>query len=129
MSQNLFPNYMQLREESRIPVSAWNVIRVGSFIFTLGLIVLLIVRPHIGLPILWRLLIPTLPLIFLVAPGLWRNVCPLATANQTPRLFNFTRALTTPAWFAEYSYVIGFALFFVLASSRKILFNNSGLAS
>ena len=34
---------------------------------------------------MWKVIIPTLPLLFLVAPGLWRNLCPLAASNQTPR--------------------------------------------
>lgn len=125
----VFPNYMQLRERSRVPLRVWQVIRVGSVLAALALVVLLFGRPLLGLKLFWGVLVPVLPAMFLVAPGIWRNICPLAAANQTPRLFNFTRALTLPAWMQEYSYVIGFAAFFVLASSRKWLFNQSGPAT
>ena len=125
----VFPNYMQLRERSRVPLKVWHVTRVGSVIAALGLVVTLLIQPAIGLRLFWGVLVPVLPLLFLLAPGLWRNICPLAAANQTPRLFKFTRALTLPTWMQEYSYVIGFSLFFLLASSRKWLFNQSGLAT
>ena len=29
--------------------------------------------------LLWQGVVPLLPLVFLVHPGIWRNVCPLAT--------------------------------------------------
>jgi NADPH-dependent 2,4-dienoyl-CoA reductase/sulfur reductase-like enzyme/ferredoxin len=125
----LFPNYMQLRTRSRLPAKLWPWIRIGSVVFTVALVVVLIVVPQTGLFIFWRLLIPLLPVLFLVAPGLWRNICPLAASNQTPRVFAFTRGLTPPAWLKEYGYVIGFGAFFLAAASRKWLFNSDGLAT
>ena len=41
--------------------------------------------PDTGLDVMWKGVIPALPLLFMVAPGVWRNICPLATSNQTPR--------------------------------------------
>ncbi len=32
--------------------------------------------------LLWRGIVPLLPLVFLVHPGIWRNVCPLATLGS-----------------------------------------------
>ncbi len=125
----VFPNYLQLRERSRVSPKVWQVTRTGSVVVALALVVTLWVEPALGLKLFWGVLVPVLPVLFLVAPGLWRNICPLAAANQTPRLFKFTRALTLPAWMQEYSYVIGISLFFVLASSRKWLFNQSGPAT
>ena len=40
---------------------------------------------------MWKVVIPLLPLLFLVAPGLWRNICPLAASNQTPRALGITQ--------------------------------------
>ena len=79
-------------------------------------------------PAFWGLIVPALPLLFFLAPGLWRNVCPMATLNQTPRRFGFTRALTMPKWFREYGYVIGIGLFLAIVASRKVLFDGSGAA-
>ena len=125
----IFPNYLQLRSRSRIPPQVWVWLRVGSVLAILAMVILLLVKPDMGLFVFWRVTVPVLPLIFFVAPGFWRNVCPLAAVNQTPRVFKFARGMTVPAWFKEYGYVIGFVAFFVLASSRKWLFNTSGTAT
>ena len=124
-----FPNYIQLRARSRLSLGFWAWARAIVVIATLGLVLVLFIAPQSGLLWFWRLSVPLWPLVFLVAPGLWRNLCPLATANQTPRLLRFTLARTPPAWFQEYGYAIGFVAFFILASSRKWLFNTSGPAT
>ena len=125
-SNQIFPNYMQMAR--RVPVSIWNTIRLVGVGLTFGIILTLFIRPELGLFVVWRVIIPLVPLLFFVAPGLWRNICPLAAMNQTPRLFQFTRALTSPKWFQEYGYVIGISLFFVLVSMRKVIFNYNGMA-
>lgn len=125
----LFPNYLQLRTRSRVPLRLWSWIRTLMVLGIIGIAGLSFFLPATGLFILWRIVIPVLPLVFLLAPGVWRNVCPLAASNQTPRVLSFSRALTPPAWFKEYGYVIGFVAFFIVASSRKWLFNYSGPAT
>ncbi len=125
----VFPNYIQLRSQSRIPVSVWHAIRIGSVISVFALIATLFIWPDVGLKIFWGMIIPILPALFLIAPGIWRNVCPVAAINQTPRLFSFSKEFKLPPVLVEYSYVIGFSLFFSIASSRKWLFNESGVAT
>src|SRR4051812_5567845 len=125
--QPLFPNYMQM--QPRIPLAVWQALRVLTVSGALGLCIVLFFYPQFGLLLWWGLLVPSLPLIWFVAPGLWRNVCPLAASNQVPRLFGFSRGLTLPGWLKEYYYVIGIVLFFALASARKLIFNQSGPAT
>jgi nitrite reductase (NADH) large subunit len=122
-----FPNYTQMR--SRVPVRAWQAIRVVSVAAALALAVLLVVRPAIGLFILWGLVVPVLPLVWFLAPGLWRNVCPLAAVNQTPRLFGLSRGREPPAWLRDHGYVVAVLAFLVLVPTRHVLFNASGTAS
>ena len=124
-----FPNYLQLRDQSRIPEWLWGISRLVSVSAAFVLAGILIFWPDIGLLILWNLVIPVLPFVFLMVPGLWRNICPLAAYNQTPRFFNFSWSLTPPKWWKEYGYALGMVSFFVLASSRKWLFYKNGLAS
>ena len=125
-SRVVFPNYMQMRQW--IPVSVWHGIRVLSVGATLGLCIILFLRPELGLTLFWRAVIPFLPLLFFLAPGVWRNLCPLAAMNQAPRLYEFTHARTLPAWMQKYGYVIAISLFLILASSRRVLFNHNGPA-
>src|SRR6266581_5742694 len=126
MAPSPFPTYMQMRE--RVPPAVWSGARVAALAVAVAVVVTLFVDPRVGLLIFWGLIVPALPLLFFLAPGLWRNVCPMATLNQTPRRFGFTRALTMPKWFREYGYVIGIGLFPAIVASRKVLFDESGPA-
>ncbi len=121
-----FPNYMQMRRE--LPIAFWHVLRVTSVILAISVGILLFIRPDIGLNIFWGIFIPVLPLVFFAAPGLWRNICPMAALNQTPRLFGISRNLVLPPRLKEYAYVIGIGMFIVLVLSRKILLNKTGWA-
>ncbi|MBS0308650.1 MAG: FAD-dependent oxidoreductase [Proteobacteria bacterium] len=127
MAEIRFPNYLQI--PPLLPLRAWHVLRVLSVLTALTMALLLIVRPHWALPLFWMLIVPLLPALFLIAPGLWRNICPMAALNQTPRLFGFTRGLAHTPRIREYSFVFGIALFFLFVSSRKWLFDHSGVAS
>jgi len=121
-----FPNYTQVR--SRVPLAIWQGCRIASVVIALSLAGICFIRPSVGLFIFWQLIVPVLPLVFVVAPGLWRNICPMAALNQTPRLFSFTKGLSLPAWLQEYGYVLGAALFIAAVSARKIVFNDNGMA-
>ena len=120
----LFPNYLQI--PTLLPIAAWKFLRVLSVLAALGMAALLYLAPSTGLPLFWQVTVPVLPAVFLVAPGLWRNICPMAALNQTPRLLGFTRGREHTPAMREYSYVMGIALFFILVSSRKWLFDRSG---
>ena len=126
-STNPFPNYTQMRQT--LPIKVWHVLRVVSVLCALALIVTLFVSPKLGLSLWWGYTVPVLPLMFFAAPGLWRNICPMAALNQTPRLLRFSRGLTLPERFKEYAYVLGMAAFFVLVATRRVLFNQNGFAT
>lgn len=122
-----FPNYLQI--PPLLSQRVWHVLRALSVLSALTMAVLLVIRPQWALPLFWMVIVPVLPAVFMVVPGLWRNLCPLAAMNQMPRLFGFSRGLAHTPRIREYSYVVGITLFFVLVSSRKWLFDQSGVAS
>jgi nitrite reductase (NADH) large subunit len=126
-SRSPFPNYMLLRR--RVPLWVWHAGRVLSVAAAIVECVLLVLDKTLGLNLWWRVAVPLLPAVWLSAPGLWRNLCPLAASNQTPRLFRFTRGLELPDWYREYAPVVGMVLFIVLVASREPLFNGSGVAT
>src|SRR6185369_7585452 len=102
----LFQNFTQL--PTRVPTAVWHAGRVLSVSAMLGLAVALIAAPEVGLLLTWGVAVPLLPAVWMLAPGLWRNLCPLSAANQTPRIFGFTRGKTLPPALARWAYVIGF---------------------
>jgi NADPH-dependent 2,4-dienoyl-CoA reductase/sulfur reductase-like enzyme/ferredoxin len=110
-------------------LGAWRALRIASLLTTLGVAALLLAAPDTGLKIFWGVAIPLLPLLFFVAPGLWRNICPLAAANQMPRTLGFTRGLTAPDWLKQYGYVVAIAAVTIFISLRTVVFEDSGLAT
>jgi nitrite reductase (NADH) large subunit len=122
-----FPNFTQIRDP--VPQAVWRGVRVASVLATLGVCALLVAEPDTGLDLWWELLVPLLPLVWFVAPGLWRNVCPLAATNQVPRVLGFTRGRTAPAWFRTYAPLVGIAVFFTAVFARPSVFEDSGAAT
>ncbi|HEX5621573.1 MAG TPA: FAD-dependent oxidoreductase [Solirubrobacteraceae bacterium] len=122
-----FPNYTQI--PTRVSVGTWQAIRVVTLLGAIALALALVVVPDTGLFVLWRLIIPVLPLLWLVVPGLWRNICPLSASNQTPRVLGLSKGRTAPAWLKEYGFVIAAAMFIAFVSLRKVGLDDSGPAS
>src|SRR5271165_815815 len=84
---NPFPNYLET--PSRLPKWFWHGVRVAAFAATIALVYVIAVYPSTGFMLFWRLAIPLLPMSFAFAPGIWRQVCPMAFVNQLPRTFGF----------------------------------------
>ena len=125
--RELFPAYTDL--PSRVPLPVWQAIRIGSVVAYFAVVTTLFVRPAAGLFLFFGIVVPLLPALFLVAPGLWRNICPLAAANQTPRVLGFGRALNPPGWLRNRGFLIAMALFFGIAGSRLAGLDHSGAAT
>ena len=125
-TRELFPAYTDL--PAKVPRQVWRVIRVGSVLAYLAVIVTLFVRPAGGLFIFFRIIVPLWPVLFFVAPGVWRNICPLAAANQTPRVAGFSRAGTAPGWLARNGFLIATTLFLGIAGARIAGLDRNGPA-
>jgi nitrite reductase (NADH) large subunit len=119
-----FPNYTQIG--SLLSVRAWWAVRATGLLATLAVVVLAVVVPPTGLRIIWGIGIPLLPILFFVAPGLWRNICPLAASNQIPRALGFTRAMEPPAWLKRHGYLVSISLFVTFITLRKVGLQTNG---
>lgn len=122
-----FPNYLQTRKF--LPPIVWHLGRLLSVIILIGFCFLCFWRPVLALDLLWGLLVPVLPLVFFAAPGLWRNLCPLAAMNQVPRLFGFAAAWEVSSDVRRYANIIGMSLLFAIVPARKWFLDNSAEAS
>jgi NADPH-dependent 2,4-dienoyl-CoA reductase/sulfur reductase-like enzyme/ferredoxin len=83
-------------------------------------------NPPLGVRIFWGAFVPSLPLIFLIAPGTWRNVCPMAALNQVPRTLGFTRGLTVPQRVQQFTPLISAGLFLLIVPLRKVVLEQHG---
>ena len=70
---------------------------------------------------LWGVCVPSLPLVWLATPGLWRNLCPLATINQIPRALSFSLQWKLPHFLMRSVFAFSGLVFMLLVSLRPIL--------
>ncbi|WP_196140885.1 FAD-dependent oxidoreductase [Aliikangiella sp. G2MR2-5] len=119
----VFANFMQVTPT--IPRWVWQILRLFSILTFAFLIWSLFNYSAITLTIFWGLAVPSLPLVFWLMPGLWRNLCPLAATNQLPRLFKLTFAKEIPPKIKRYANVVGLLLLFIAVPLRKIALNEN----
>lgn len=78
-------------ERSERSLAAWHAVRGAVWVLGAGIVALLLCAPPIGLTALWNVLIPVAPALLVFAPGVWRNVCPLATTALAARRWGWSR--------------------------------------
>ncbi|WP_018333235.1 FAD-dependent oxidoreductase [Actinomycetospora chiangmaiensis] len=125
--ETVFPVSTEMR--TRVPIGVWHAVRIGSVLLYVALCVALFVAPSTGLFWFFGVIVPLLPILFFTAPGLWRNICPLAASNQAPRVLGFTRGGTVPEWLRRRGYLVAITLFFGITGARLAIFNVNGAAT
>jgi nitrite reductase (NADH) large subunit len=123
-SSRAFANYTSVN--TFIPQPVWIVLRIATLLATFALVILLIARPPTGLRLFWGLAVPALPTLFVIAPGLWRQVCPMAFVNQLPRLFDLSLARPLPERIRSFTYPIAVACFLIAVALRVPFLNGNG---
>lgn len=119
-----FANYT--KRVSRVPKLVWQVLRVLTLLATLGFAALLALNPVAGLKLWWGLIIPVVPALLVVAPGLWRQLCPMAFLNQIPRMTGSSRNRVLPDKLRNSAFLIAVALFIGGVAARSPLLNHDG---
>lgn len=104
----------------------YSAAQTTGLLLTGALLAGLVARPGFTLHLLWDMVIPLLPAVFLVNPMIWRNVCPLATLNATAgQRMGMRHLIGRPL---RVSWAIGIVLLFIMVPARRFLFNQSGVA-
>lgn len=106
--------------------------RTAQFlVWLIGIVILycLLFYPTVGILLFWNILIPVAPALLVLAPGLWRNVCPLATTNLLPRHFNLSKRKKMTAKQLGKLNLIGVLALYLIVPLRHALFNNNGTAT
>ena len=86
----------------------------------------LLFSPTFTLNAFWNVVLPCLPLSFLVASSLWRSVCPLSYLNMISSGKQGERVLR--AKYIPRANAISVSLLFLLVPTRRFLFNENGIA-
>jgi len=121
----LFQNYTKI--DAKVPPLVWGILRVATLIVTLGLASVLLLAPTLGLTLFWGLAIPVVPALLVLAPGLWRQVCPMALLNQLPRMGGFSRERDLPERLRALAFSIAVGAFFVAVALRAPFLNRDGV--
>ncbi len=93
----------------------------GMFIW-----VALIVKPNLGLNLLWNVLIPVAPALLVVAPGIWRNVCPLGSMSLVPHHLGLSRDKRMSSAWRGRLFLGAFCLLVLVVPLRKVLLDTNG---
>ncbi len=104
---------------------------VQTIVWLVGIVILfnLIFYPAVGIHLFWNILIPVAPLLLVVAVGVWRNVCPLASIALFPRHMGFSkRGNITISQSGKLNFIGVIALLLIIPL-RHAIFDTNGLAT
>ena len=107
----------------------WRTLQVAVWLVGFAIFSSLLFFPAVGIMLFWNILIPVAPLLIVVAVGVWRNVCPLATINLLPRHLGISkRKIMTPELQAKLGLISVLALY-IIVPLRHAIFNTNGQAT
>jgi hypothetical protein len=89
----------------------------------------LLLKPTLGLYLLWDVLIPVAPLLLVVAPGLWRNVCPLGTFSVMPHWLKLSKKKSIGREWQSRLLAVSVLLLLVIVPARHILLDVYGVVT
>jgi hypothetical protein len=104
----------------------WRALQ-GVF-FVVGLVILgtLFLRPALGLHLLWNVLIPVAPALLVLAPGVWRNVCPMGTASLLPYHLKLSARRPIPRGAQRAMFATAVLLLLVIVPLRHVVLDTNG---
>ena len=117
----------QYTHDPSLPL-AWRAAQAFSVLVAVAVVVLLLVRPEVGLFVTWSVLIPVVPVLLLVAPQVWRNLCPIAVINQIPMTRGIGAGRRLSVRTQRLAHAIAAGLFYVIVPLRLTFFNEVGWA-
>lgn len=110
-------------------ILAWRIVQTIFWLVGVFILFNLIFYPTIGIHLFWNGLIPVAPALFVVAVGVWRNICPMASFALFPRHMDFSkRKKLTIVQTGKLNLIAVMALF-IIVPLRHAIFNMNGLAT
>ncbi|RLD26841.1 MAG: ferredoxin [Bacteroidetes bacterium] len=107
----------------------WRIAQILVGIIGLGIFFALIFFPEIGIHAFWNVLIPVAPALFVVAVGLWRNVCPLASTSLISRHLGLARNKKLKPKQQARLQLISVILLLLIVPLRHTIFDTNGPAT
>jgi len=110
-------------------IMIWRIVQ--TLFWVVGVLILfnLIFFPTTGIHLFWNILIPIAPALLVVAVGVWRNICPMASTALFPRHMGFSKRKKLTMAQAGKLNLIALAALFVIVPLRHAVFDMNGLAT
>ena len=114
---------------SKKSILIWRIVQ--TLIWIVGVIILfnLIFYPTIGIHLFWNILIPVAPILLVVAVGVWRNICPLASTALFPRHLELSKRKKLSIEQTGKFNLIAVIALFVIVPLRHAIFDMNGPAT
>ena len=120
---------MSVEEPKPGHTQLWLFVQVLVWFTGAFIIFNLIVYPTIGINIFWNILVPILPAVLVLAIGVWRNVCPMASTTLfSSHLGLSKRRKITVSQSGKLNLIAVIALF-IIVPLRHAIFNTNGQAT
>jgi len=107
----------------------WRIAQTAVWFVGTFILIALIFFPSLGILLFWNVLIPIAPLLFVLLPGVWRNVCPLASTNLLPRHFNLSKRKRISVAQSGVLNLIAVIALYLIVPLRHAVFNSNGMAT
>ncbi len=107
----------------------WRIAQSLVWLLGLAIVFILIFNPILGIHLFWNILIPVAPLLLVVAVGVWRNVCPMASTALLPRHLKLSQKKKLTLEQTGKLNLIAVIALFVIVPLRHAIFDKSGLAT
>lgn len=117
---------VQQTENVQVSRSYWFSAQYIVLLAGVALVVVLLLQPAAGLLIMWNVLIPIAPALIVIAPGLWRNICPMATFSLLPRRLGLSRRRIPARRTAALLSAAGLAALLLIVPFRHVALNTDG---
>jgi hypothetical protein len=107
----------------------WNAAQILLLAAGGTLVWLLVFQPAVGIAIMWNIFIPAAPALVTLLPGLWRNICPMATISLLPRKLGLSQRRKMPERLAAWLGLLSVIALFAIVPLRHISLNTNGPAT
>jgi len=104
----------------------WTILQAALLLVGVALVGLLLFWPAVGVGLFWSVVVPAAPALVTVAPGLWRNICPMATVHWLPQKLGIAKNLRMTERGTTALGLISIILLFVIVPMRHLGLNVDG---
>lgn len=107
----------------------WRIVQTAVWLIGVFIVFCLFFFPNLGIHLFWNVLIPIAPLLLVVAVGIWRNVCPMASFALFPRHAGLSKRKSLSTAQVGKLNLIAITALFLIVPLRHTLFNTNAIAT